>query len=222
MAKNPLAQHSEKFQFDAAPVRFWSISVDKMRTKNYGGGKTSDPMYYAEVIIPNDHPELKGLQALMAKIAKAAFPGIPFNDISFPLRRGDEVADEAAKNGKDYAFLRGQVLMNTDSKQYPPNLGILVGGGVVDVTEDVRPTIGGKFYSGVRGTCEINLVPYAGNKNVPNSIHAYLTAAVSLGVGQNLGGGSAASKFGNFARNIGTVSQENVTVGMDDNDEIPF
>lgn len=233
-SKNPLIEFSQKFSFDAEPVRLWNVSVDKMTKKRYGEGKESDLMYCADAIIPLNHPELRPLCELLYKIAKesgfdagqvgawlkALLTGAEFPQcsVSLPLRSGDDIADDGAEKGKDYSFLRDTVVLGSYSKNFPPGLDVMKGGMKVHIEEDMRSQAGGSFYSGVNGSIEVNLTPYQGNARVPNSITSYLTWVWSLGTGDRIGGGSRPLPA--YAKAIGQVSNEDVTKGM--TDEIPF
>lgn len=122
--------------------------------------------------------------------------------------------------------MRGYVILRSFSKQYAPSLFYVNGGNVVEVDDSIRTQVQSKFYSGVDASIEVNFVAYEGTKTddnpngVPNSVVAYLSSVCSLGTGKRVGGGGA-DRYSGFAKNVGTVSDEDPTEDLDD-EEIPM
>ncbi len=204
-----------RFKFEAAPVRMIFGSLIKPMASDYGNGRKSDPHYEIQAGIATDHPDLKALKATMAKVAKAEFGTV--EGVSFPIKDGTKIADKGKAKGKNREACRGLVMFKASSSaEYPPALCYLTAGGVVDVED--RNLAASKFYSGVEVGMEVTLKAYPGNdSNIPNSVVAYLSTVCSLGRGEKLGG-SAASRYATFAKNVGTVSDDDPTGGMDDED----
>jgi hypothetical protein len=212
------------FKFEAAPVTMLYIDAAKPRAADFGHGKKGDPVYQAQIGIKPDHPELKALKAKMIECAKDMLGTI--EGVHWPVRDGTEMADEAHKRGKDRGRCRGLVVLKAASPQeYPPNLVLIENGQAVQVEEAMRSQVASKFYPGVEGSIEVNFKAYDGNgSNIPKTVVAYLRSVVSLNRGKNLGSSSAA-RFGAFAKNIGVVSQQDVTEGLDEevgSNGIPF
>jgi hypothetical protein len=210
----PEVKTEGRFKFDAAPITFFYPNVITPKTPDFGGGRKGKPGYQIQVGIAPDHPDLPALKALCKAVAKAKFGTL--EGVSFPLKDGDKQADKAKASGKAREFLRGQVILKAGSTQYAPQLFYVANGEVIEVQEDMRAQVGSKFYSGCEGTVGINLVAYEGNgDNIPHSVVAYLYDVVSLCRGKKVGGGGA-SKYAGFAKNMGTVSDKDVTEGADD------
>lgn len=219
-----------RFKFEAAPVRMIFGFVTKPGVSDYGNGRKSDPHYEIQAGIAADHPDLKALKQTMFALAKKEFgpnirdvsqPVKPGDEskvpVSFPIKDGTKIADKGKAKGKNREACRGLVMFKASSStEYPPALCYLTAGGVVDVED--RNLAAGKFYSGVEVGMEVTLKAYPGNdSNIPNSVVAYLSTVCSLGRGEKLGG-SAASRYATFAKNVGTVSDDDPTAGLDDED----
>jgi ssDNA-binding protein len=213
-------QESKRFHFDAAPITFFYPQVITKKAADYGNGKKGDPSYQIFAGVSPDHPQLKDLKRLLGKTAKEAFGTV--EGVSFPIRMGDEIADEAKKRGKNREMMRGFVVLKAGSKEYTPQLFYVSNGEVIEIDDAMRTQAGSKFYSGCEGSIGVNFKAYEGNgKNIPNSVVAYLGDVVSLCRGPKLGG-SGAAKYANFAKNVGEVSDKDPTAGTETDDEIPF
>ena len=229
-SQNPLARFSQQFGFELAKIRFWQLAAFEPKEKSFGATKSA-PMYFADAIVPKDHPEYGKLWDVLDEIAANAFPDTDPDDVSWPLRDGDEVMAKAKAQDKDYPFLANTSILSATSTLFVPKMSIVSGGKVEVLTGEARALNSGKFYSGVEGTLVVNFVPWKGNNAarnpIPNSIKAYLQEVCSLGTGAPLGG--TGSGVSNFAKNIGAVTQENVASmrgrtrpGQQINDPIPF
>lgn len=205
-----VGENTGRFKFEAAPIVMLYPVVITPKPMMIDGKAKGDPMYQVQASMPLDHPELPALKALISRVAKEKFGTT--KDVSLPIKLGDPQADKAKARKKDREFMRGRVILTARSKQYAPVLSYVSEGKVVEVGEDMRAQVGSKFYSGVEGTIEVNLVAYPGNgSNIPNSVVAYLAEACSLCRGKKLGGGGSADKFAAFAKNMGEVSDVDPT-----------
>lgn len=218
-----------RFKFEAAPVRMIFGSLIKPIESNYGNGRKSALHFEIQAGMPPEHPDFKSLKATMNKVARVEFGGdmtdaewnqyIKDKKVSFPIKDGTKIADKGKAKGKNREACRGLVMFKASSSaEYPPALCFVTAGGVVDVEE--RSQAASKFYPGVEVGMEVTLKAYPGNdSNIPNSVVAYLSTVCSLGRGEKLGG-SAASRYTAFAKNVGTISDDNPMDGADD--EVPM
>lgn len=207
-SKNPLAKYAATFSFDEV-VRLWGNSLDQKRERDFGKGKTSDPMYYADVLIdPMLNDQYPDLLKVLDKMATEAF-GSP-KDVSFPLQVD---TDELAQK---YPFLEGMSILRTKSNEYAPRLRYVNDerDRVLNVTDQNSALVcPKKFYPGVYCGIEFALVPYEGTKNIPNSIAAYVREVTSVGYGDNIGGTDGTKKWAKLLnQNVGTVSDYDPTV----------
>lgn len=185
------------------------------------GKDSGEPKFSSNFELAVDHPDLTGLKAKAAAIARAKWPGRDLKELAFPFTDGSKLADKAKAKGKDREFSRGKVVLTARSK-FQPRLSILEGGKIVDLETDEQIKLHGrKFYSGVQALAMFNFVAYDGVGNNPDGVTAYLNMVLSLNKGQKLAGGQSAAEV--FKGYVGTVSDEDPTggaAGLDD--EIPF
>ena len=207
------------FKFEAAPVVMLYGNIDTPRIAEYGGGKKSDPMFQAQFGIALDHPELATMKKALAKAAKDAFGTA--EGVKFPIRMGDEMADKAKKRGKDRERCRGYVVLKATSQaDFAPGMFIIKDGEVVEIEDGMRKQSAAKFYPGVQCAVEVGFKAYNGNSDpddgpvIPNGVTAYLRSVCSTGQGKKLGNGGAA-RYSGFAKNVGTISDEDPTEGAD-------
>jgi Protein of unknown function (DUF2815) len=207
------------------PVRLYGPVVIAPKPIMINGKAKGDPEYGTKFFFPLYHPEAKAFSETLARVKTGKF-GKDAKGVAYPFQMGDAWADKWTKKNPGKAtnprdFARGMVLARASSKNFPPMLSYLNGHDIIDIPDEARAASGGKFYSGVEALVEINLVPYDGNgDNIPDCVKAYLTKVCSLGRGDRIGGASSAQTFAGFARNIGSVSDEDPTGDLDD--EIPF
>lgn len=142
----------------------------------------------------------------------------------WPLRKGDVIADEAAKKGKTADHYRGTRVMsikaNVSDKALPPALGFATKGGIT-VLNRLSPTDIEKakqmFVGGNYAVAEINLVAQvvSGFKFITPYVNSVTYTREGAKFGQ--AGGALMSRFEGV---VGGESDHNPTAGMDD--EIPF
>jgi Protein of unknown function (DUF2815) len=183
------------------------------------GKAKGEPKYGGTFVFDPASPDIKGMKAKIASVARARWPGIDLSEIKLPLLKGDTLADKRkAKAGKDDAdFMRGKIVMKANSK-YPPGLATVEGGKIVDHETDVaRVAAKGKFYGGVETLIQVNFVAYESDDD-KKGVSAYLNTILSTGKGAKIGGArpSASQSFSGY---VGTYSAENP---MTDDDEIAF
>lgn len=180
--------------------------------------------FSARLAIRADHPDLDGMKAAAAAVARAGFPGRAFNTLVFPFKSGDTLADEAkarveAKEPKArlQEHLRGMVVIQARSK-FAPRLALLQNGQIIEF-ESVEQALPhqGKFFSGAEVLVEIKFNKHQVGTNPPG-VNAYLNKVLATGKGTRLAGSSGVADT--FRHYIGTISATDPTAGMDD--EIPF
>ena len=212
------AKKTVRFKFEAAPVTMLYGNVITPKVSDYGRGKKSDPHFEVQAGIETDHPELAALKKEMSALAKAEFGTV--EGVSFPIKDGTKIADKAKARGKNRERCRGLVILKASSAaEYPPSLAYVSNGVGVDVEDGMRSQVASKFYPGVKIGMEVTLKAYEGNgSNIPNSVVCYLSNVISLGFGEKLAGG-ASSRHAGLIKNVGTVSNEDVTEGADEGDD---
>lgn len=179
------------------------------------GKAQGDPKYSANFIFPADHPDLKPMKELAAKLAHQKWPDKPLRELAFPFTSGDKVADKRKVKGKeDSEDLRGKVVMNIKSK-YEPRISYLENGKIVDLeTDTAKQMAKNKFYSGVEVLAQFNFVPYDPiGENAKGGVTVYLNMVLSTVKGKKLAGGKSASEV--FKGYIGGVSAEDPTSSDD-------
>lgn len=184
------------------------------------GKESGEPKYSANFSFNPDSADLKGMKAVAARVARAAWPGRDFKELIFPFSNGDKLADAAKVNKKDREFYRGKVVIAARSK-YEPRLSGIENGVAVDY-EDTRKAAAGKFYSGVEVLAQVNFVAYKGVGRNPDGITAYLNMVFTTNKGMRIGTNQSAAEV--FKGYVGIVSAEDPTAGAASNldDEIPF
>lgn len=115
------------------------------------------PKYGVTVLIAKDHDDVARIEDVIASAYEAnkqtLFKGLPLTSTKmwYPLRDGDEYADEQAAKGKDGEAYRGHMYLKaTTSNQ--PNVFDAMGEDVIDLDE---------VYSGCYGRISITCWPYA-------------------------------------------------------------
>lgn len=177
------------------------------------GKAQGEPRFSANLIIDANHPDLKPMKELAAKLAKQRWPDKPFSELAFPFASGDKLAEKRKTKGKDDAEnLRGKVVLNAKSK-YEPRLSYLENGKIVDLeTETAKQMAKGKFYSGVEILAQLNFVPYDPiGETAKGGVTAYLNMVLSTCKGKRLTGGQNASDV--FKGYVGGASSEDPTAG---------
>ena len=198
-------------------------------------GKTKgDPVYSASFVFPANHPDLPDLKSLILSVAKAKWPGcdviadVKAGKLRMPFTSGEKVITKAEAKvkatGKEYdgkrdEYLKGAIVFKTKSN-YPPGLGVVAGGQVVEVTSDNKALHKGAFYFGTDCLCRLNFVAYEGEA-IGSGVTCYLDMVVSLNRGKRLSGSKSPAEV--FKGVAGLVSTEDPTGGADElSDEIPF
>lgn len=177
------------------------------------GKPQGEPRYSSNLILSAEHPDLKPMKELAAKLAKQRWPDKPFSELAFPFLSGDKLADKRKAKGKsDAEHLRGTVVLNPKSK-YQPRLSYLENGKIIDLETDTAIQMAkGKFYNGVEVLAQLNFIPYDPiGENAKGGVTAYLNMILSTGKGKRLSGGQSASEV--FKGYIGAPSAEDPTGG---------
>lgn len=192
------------------------------------GKEVGDPKFGAQFVFKPDSEDLKAMKSLAIQVAKARWPGrdiakdIKENNFSFPFNDGNKIAEKRKnKSGKDDAdYARGNVVIAARSK-YRPNLAILEGGRLVDLTEEAAIVANkGKFYFGVEVLAQFNFQPFEGGTG-PDGVCAYLNMVVSTNTGKKIAGGSGQSASQVFKGYVGGASAEDPTGGETEDSDDP-
>jgi len=215
---------------------FPNVMEAKAVKKN--GKETGEPKFSYNFEFPADHPDLKSLKSLALKLAKAKWPGRDIvreaalvdangnkklSTFNFPWSLGDSLAEKAKKNGKDREWSRGRLVLTARSK-YEPRLSAIVNGQLVEFDGENQPRALAKkhFFTGADVLFQVNLQAYEGVGDTgADGVTAYLNMVLATGKGKKVGG-SAPSAADTFKGYIGTVSNEDVAAGLDDDEEVEF
>ncbi len=197
---------------------FPNVMEPKAVKKN--GKPTGDAKYSHNYEFLPDSADLKALKAEAVAAAKERWPGRDLKELTFPFHKGDKLADKAASQGKAREWSRGREVLVARSK-FEPQLSVVEGGKIVEYEGDRRPQAKKFFYNGVLCLAQFNFQAYEGVGNNPDGVTCYLNMVCSSNKGTKLsgGGGNAAETFKGC---IGLSSAEDPTLGMDDDDEVPF
>lgn len=177
------------------------------------GKAKGDPKYSANFVFDAEHPDLKGMKELAAKVARAKWPDTPFSELKFPFISGDKLADKRkAKDKTDGEWQRGKLIISAKSK-LQPRLSYLDGGKIVDLETDLAKSLAkDKFFNGAEVLAQFNFWAYEkGDEDSKNGVTAYLNLVLSTGKGKRLSGGQTASEV--FKGYAGSVSAEDPTGG---------
>ncbi len=210
---------TEAFVFTSAhPITFPNLDTPRAVEKN--GKPTGEPKYSGSIEMALDAADLAAAKVVAAKVAKERWPGRQLSELAFPFTLGSKLADKAKASGKDREFSRDKVVLTARSK-FQPILSIIEGRTVVDIEPGPQASalIKKSFYSGCQCVFEVSFAAYDGVGSNPDGVNAYLNKVLSLRKGERvLGGGHSGAET--FKGYIGTMTQEDPTVGLDD--EIPF
>lgn len=223
------SQNAGRFQM-TEPALLANPSFDEPRrykdprTKKESG----DPKYSSRVVLDPKGSDFPALKALAASAAKAKFPGVPFKDLAFPFRNGDEMIAkkkaDLAKENKTYNgnldYLAGKVVMTCRSK-FPPAMAAIVNGRMTDIPAENKVLINQNFFTGAEVLGVLNVSAYDEVGTNKAGVTVYLNEVFATGKGKRIGGTrSAASTFAGYA---GKPSGEDPTAGSEaGDDEIPF
>ncbi len=183
-----------------------------VKFKDKQGRESGEEKFSANFVIPSDHPDLSGMKAIAAKVAKARWPGVDLKTLAFPFQSGTAQADKRKAAGKeDGEYTRGCAVIAARSK-YEPRLSGTENGKIVDY--DLKSAeLSKKFFPGAEVLGQINFVAYEGVGRNPNGVTAYLNMVYSTGKGTKLSGTGGASAAETFKGYAGTVTEENPLEG---------
>lgn len=189
-----------------APITFANFAEAKAVTKG------SKPKFSCNVELPEDHPDVAPIKALIARVAREASPGVDLGAIHKPLGSGDRLADKAKAKGKDREFSRGKLVLTARS-DYRPGLSYLENGRLVDIEDEtaIKARERDTFYSGALVLAEVEFVWYdAVGENGTPGVTAYLNKVLSTKKGERLMGQrqSAAETFKGY---VGLASTEDLS-----------
>lgn len=178
--------------------------------------ETGDPKFDAKFLISDQRDDYKRFEAQIVAMAQAAFPGVSFAELQFPLQDGGKFADEGkrADPPKDREAFRGWKVI-TARTQFPPKLGYVANGKIVDIPADeARPMHEPKFYAGVQVLLTVGLDTYKiGPRQI--GVNAYLNVVTSGNVGERnakLGASSAGASV-KHSEHLGHFSGVDPTAG---------
>lgn len=191
------------------------------------GKAKGTPKYSGTFAIDVDSPDLAGLKAKAAAVARARWPGRDLKELKFPWESGDrkieKEAKKAAKENRapyDNSYIAGKVALVARSL-YEPQLAILTGGNIEEYTGDKRALAKAKIYNGCYVIAQVNFTAYEGQQDEdtgqgnPDGVNAYLDMVMKVKDGDRLGGSNPTSVFKSY---VGTVTDEDPTAGLDDAD----
>ena len=191
------------------------------RTKKASG----EARYSVRLVMDPNSDDFKTLKALAIGAAKAKFPGMALKELKFPFRNGDaaiaERKAELEKAGKEYMgtldALAGMIFIPCRSK-FPPTMGTVAPGKIVDIDPADKPAINKAFFSGALAYAVMKVNAYEKVGTNPPGVNIYLNEILATGQGKRLGGPRSVSH--SFAGVVGHLSAEDPTGDLDD--EIPF
>lgn len=147
------------------------------------------PKYGVTVLIPKDHPDVEKIEGLLQQLydenKSVHFKAIAMTHKNFwyPMRDGDEYADQQEAQGKNADAYRGCMYIKATS-QNQPNVFDPMGEDVIDLDE---------VYSGCYGRISITLWPYS---KKGQGITVFLNSVKKTEDGEPLGSaGGTADEF---------------------------
>lgn len=205
-----------KAGFNSAIRVVFEPDLFEARRFKKNGKETGDPKFGATFLIPTDHPDLQGLKATAAKVAKARWPDRKLAELHFPFESGEAAKAKAEANKKNGSFYEGQVVLKSSSKHAPAVLDGRVKPPVM--TKDAS-----LIHSGSWVGCEVNFAAYDGIGTGQDGVTCYLNSICFVGAGDRITGKDHTKTFEGIA---GRTTDENpltapVEHGVSD-DEIPF
>lgn len=178
------------------------------------GKETGDPKYSLNLVVPKDHPEYALFRAHVAKVARAMFPDKPFSDMKLCIADGTKLAEKRkAKSGKDDGDFQRDKMVIVSRSKYRPALSALVGGKIVEFSDENIALAKKYFWFGVECCVQVNCTAYdAIDEDGKPGVTAYLQSVMSLNKGKRIAGGgqSAAETFKGY---VGKQSMEDPTSG---------
>lgn len=185
---------------------------------------TIAPSYNATMLIVPGSKDYLGLRAIMGEVASAKWPGRDLSTIQFPVQLGEEKAEEAVAKKRDGSIFLGHLVFNAHtSVDYPPRLGVLENGKLIQLdTEILKAQYGSKFYHGCYIAPQVNLVAWdQKGKNAPDRVTAYLQMVLWIKDGTRIGGADMAEVFKDY---MGQFTPEVDPRGMTGqrSKEVPF
>ena len=188
-------------------------------------GTTGLPRYNCQVLIRKDNPQLGELQAVVTKVASAAFPGRDVQTLKLPLRDGDKLNTERAQRAKAALdFYSGHFVLFAQKPEKsragamlnPPGLKVLQGGQHVDYSEPAQRMLAKPmFYNGVLASVSVQFKAFSG---FGGGVTCYLDRVLSLNVGDLIPiGRDDDSIFGtpdSFSEYVGHATAESPSAGM--------
>lgn len=206
--------------------------VEPVAFKHNGKAK-GDPSYSAIFVFKPDHPDVAPLKAAIIAAAKALWPDrdivgdVKAGKLKVPFSSGDKIADKRVaelkaagkEDDKRGDFQRGCIVFKSSS-QYPPGLGVVSNGAIVEVNSDNKALHKDKFYFGTQALVRFNFKAYNAVNEGLDGVKAYLDMVVSLNKGERLSGRQSAAEA--FKGVAGLATMEDPTGGDSLDDEIPF
>jgi hypothetical protein len=239
----------EQFQMTKPAPIVWAHVIIPRPERRLKNGEMVAAAYETTFLLSTDHPDLKPIKAIMAKVATnfEAFADriaenkkmerAPLDGIKFPLENGNKIADKGKAADKDREFARGMALLKAKSNVeiktgpkkgqllLPPRLVVLQNNQYVRYSEEHERGLARKFfYSGVLAIGTFGFSPYAG---MGGGVAVYLNEILSLNAGEKINTGvDDEAKYGSadqFKDYVGRVSAEDPTEGAGQwAEQIPF
>jgi len=221
------------YQVNHAATLAFPILFDPKSFKGPNGKDKGDPKYSATFVLKNDHPDLQGLKAKVVEVAKAKWPGrdviadMKAGAIKLPFSAGEKLIEKRVAKlkaaGKEDdgkgKFQEGSTVFKAKS-DYPPGLGVVANGQIVEVTQDNKAVHRAAFYFGVQCLFRLNFSAYDGVDEGKPGVTAYLDMVLSLNKGDRLAGRQSAADI--FKGVAGLISTEDPTAGEELADESVF
>lgn len=190
--------------------------------KGKTGKDLGEPKYSANLVFDPASQDFLDIKALVAKLARAKWPGVDFKTLVLPFINGTKSADDRKAKGKDdNEWMRGKVAIPARSK-FQPRLSGVENGRIVDYEDEaVQAAKKAKFFFGAEVLAQLNLVAYDPvGSNGRAGVTAYLNMVMVTGKGTKLSGGATAAET--FKGYAGAASMEDPTGGAGLDDQIPF
>lgn len=203
------------------PVTIVYPNIHAARAFGKKGKEQGPPKFSANFLFKPDSADLKQLKAVAARVAKEAFPGVAFSELTFPFKNGDALADKAKAERKNNEFFRGLISIK-GSSQFRPQTAAIVKGVYVEYDETSNENeVKKQFFPGVECFARFTIKPF---ESRDKGVTAYLDMILATGKGTRLqgAGGNMAEEFKDY---IGKVSAVDPTQGMEgsgqfDSDEL--
>ncbi len=213
------------YQFNTPAIMGHPHVLEPVAFKGKNGKAKGDPMYSGIFVFKNDHPDLGPMKQMIIAAAKAKWPDLDIvaeakaGKLKLPFSSGDRIADKRVEklkaagkeDDKRGDFQRGCTVFKSSSA-YPPGLGVVANGAIVEITSDNKVVHKDKFFFGTQVLGRFNFKAYdaVGDDGKPG-VKAYLDMVLTLNKGERLSGRTSTAEA--FKGVAGLASTEDPTGG---------